>query len=150
VSPLPIPLSPWYNPIGYHRGTVWPHDNSIIVAGMTRYGYRAEAKRVAMATADAAAHFNNRLPEAWAGYPRAETGFPIEYPTACSPQAWSSAAVLLHKRAAFGAEPQGGKLVIDPDIPESIGRVRITGLEAFGTRWDLEAVESMGSVRPTR
>src|SRR5207245_1464866 len=76
-----------YNPIGYHLGTVWPHDNSIIAMGLTRYGYREQAARVAMAILEAATYFNGRLPEAFAGYRRDLTSFPVEYPTACSPQA---------------------------------------------------------------
>jgi glycogen debranching enzyme len=136
-----------YNPIGYHRGTVWPHDNSIIAAGMTRYGYRDHARRLSRAMADAATHFHERLPEAICGYPRADTGVPVAYPTACSPQAWSSGAALLFKRALFCAEPRGGELTIDPDLPESFGKVRISGLEAFGTRWDIEAVGRIGHVR---
>jgi glycogen debranching enzyme len=139
-----------YNPIGYHRGTVWPHDNSLIVAGMTRYGYRDEANHLSVALADAASHSDHRLPEAFTGHPRDETGFPIPYPTACNPQAWASGAPLLLKRAMLGLEPQGGRLTVDPDIPESFGHVRITGLQAFGTRWDIEAVGRKGYARLAR
>ena len=84
-----------YNPIGYHLGTVWPHDNSLIVAGLARYGYREEAAQIAAALLEAATYFDGRLPEAFAGYPREETRFPVEYPTACSPQAWASGTPLL-------------------------------------------------------
>jgi glycogen debranching enzyme len=136
-----------YCPIGYHRGTVWPHDNSLIAAGMTRYGYRGEANRLAVALADAASHSDHRLPEAFSGYPRDETGFPIPYPTACNPQAWASGAPLLIKRAMLGLEPRAGQLTIDPDIPEAVGRIKMTGLQAFGTRWDIEAVGRKGYVR---
>src|SRR5262249_58126933 len=59
-----------YNPIGYHVGTVWPHDNAVIAWGLTRYGYRAEAGRIAVALLEAADFFHRRLPEALAGYPR--------------------------------------------------------------------------------
>src|SRR5215470_4281787 len=90
-----------YNPIGYHVGTVWPHDNSFIAMGLRRYGYREEAARVAMNMLEAATYFKGRLPEAFAGYPRELTEFPVEYPTACSPQAWASGAPLLLLRAMF-------------------------------------------------
>ncbi len=96
-----------YNPIGYHLGTVWPHDNAFIAMGLRRYGYREEAARVAMGMLEAATYFKGRLPEAFAGYPRQLTEFPVEYPTACSPQAWASGAPLLLLRAMLGLEPTG-------------------------------------------
>ena len=139
-----------FNPIGYHTGTVWPHDNSIIVAGLTRYGYRAEATRIALAQLDAAASFQNRLPEAMSGYPRDYAPFPIPYPTACSPQAWATCAPLLVGRAMLGMEAVNGQVRVDPDLPEEIGRIRVEGLVAFGQRWDIEAVGRNGYVRLAR
>jgi glycogen debranching enzyme len=139
-----------YCPIGYHRGTVWPHDNSLIVMGMARYGYREDANRLSMALLDAARYSDHRLPEAFSGYPKEYAGFPVPYPTACSPQAWSSCAPLLLKRAMLGLEAQDGRLVVDPDLPEEIGNFSITGLKAFGTRWDVEAVGHRGYVRLAR
>src|SRR5438309_1918665 len=91
-----------YNPIGYHIGTVWPHDNSIIALGLARYGYRKEAARVAMGILEAATFFHDRLPEAFAGFRRDMTRFPVEYPTACSPQAWATGAPLLLLRVVLG------------------------------------------------
>ncbi len=79
-----------YNPIGYHVGTVWPHDNSIIAAGLARYGRHTEAARIAEAIIEAGAHFQARLPEVFAGYPRALTHALTAYPTASSPQAWAA------------------------------------------------------------
>lgn len=76
-----------YNPIEYHNGTVWPHDNSLIACGLYRYGYQVEAARVASTLLEAASHFDYRLPEVFVGYDRSETNFPVEYPTASSPQA---------------------------------------------------------------
>jgi glycogen debranching enzyme len=121
-----------YNPIGYHVGTVWPHDNSIIAWGLCRCGYRAEAAQLALAMLEAATAFRGRLPEAFAGYPRALTGWPVEYPTACSPQAWASAAPLLLCRTLLGLEPVGGRLLVDPALPEAIERIEL--LEIPG-RW---------------
>ena len=71
-----------YNPLGYHIGTVWPHDNSLIALGLRRYGYDEEAAHIALGMLEAARFFEGRLPEAFAGYPRKLTGFPVEYPTA--------------------------------------------------------------------
>jgi glycogen debranching enzyme len=128
-----------YNPIGYHVGTIWPFDNSFIALGLQRYGYRDEAARVAMGILDAAPYFDYRLPEAFGGYPRASTRYPVEYPTACSPQAWSTGAPLLFLRTLLGLEPIGDHLLVDPAIPlgiESIQLLDIPGrwghVDAFG------------------
>jgi len=121
-----------YNPIGYHVGTVWPHDNSFIAMGLRRYGYREEAARVAMNMLEAATYFKGRLPEAFAGYPRELTEFPVEYPTACSPQAWASGAPLLLLRAILGLEPIGDHLIVDPAIPSTLGRLELLDIPG---RW---------------
>jgi glycogen debranching enzyme len=84
-----------YNPIGYHVGTVWPFDNSFIAWGLRRYGFKEEAALTADGILDAAVFFAGRLPEAFGGYERARTTFPVQYPTACSPQAWSTGTPLL-------------------------------------------------------
>jgi glycogen debranching enzyme len=136
-----------YNPIGYHTGTVWPHDNSIIVSGLTRYGYREEAKRIAVGILEAAQSFNYQPPEAISGYPRSYASFPIPYPTACSPQAWASGAPLLIGRSLLGLDVVDGALRVDPDLPETIGRVFVQNLVAFKKRWDIEAVGRTGHVR---
>jgi glycogen debranching enzyme len=111
-----------YNPIGYHDGTVWPHDNSLIAAGLARYGYRREAARVAFAMLEAAEYFEHRLPEAFAGYARAQTRFPVEYPTACSPQAWATGAPLLFITTLLGLEP-GDEERRSPVLPASVSRL---------------------------
>ena len=107
-----------YNPIGYHLGTVWPFDNSFIAWGLRRYGYKEEAARIAAGILDAAAFFDGRLPEAFGGYDRALTKYPVQYPTACSPQAWSTGAPLLLLRTMLGLEPVGDHLVVDPALPD--------------------------------
>ena len=121
-----------YNPIGYHLGTIWPHDNAFIALGLRRYGYREEAARVAMNMLEAATSFKGRLPEAFAGYPRELTEFPVEYPTACSPQAWASGAPLLLLRAMLGLEPTGDHLLIDPAIPSMLGQLELLDIPG---RW---------------
>jgi len=98
-----------YNPIGYHVGTVWPHDCSILAAGLARYGQREAASWVALAILQASYFFHYRLPEVFAGYGRDHTVFPVEYPTACSPQAWASGTLLLAFRVLLGLEPVGDK-----------------------------------------
>jgi glycogen debranching enzyme len=137
-----------FNPIGYHVGTVWPHDNSLIVQGMVSYGHRDAANRIAMAQIDAARHTGYRLPEAFSGYPRSVSRFPVPYPTACSPQAWATGAPLVFMRAMLGLEARNGSLSVDPMLPEEIGRVAIHGIHAFGERWTIEAEGTSGRVRP--
>ncbi len=83
-----------YNPLGYHTGTVWPHENSMIVAGLARYGLREQAVTFAAAMLSAAPHFEHRLPEVFAGYPAAVTTVPVAYPTASRPQAWAAGTPL--------------------------------------------------------
>ncbi len=108
-----------YNPIGYHVGTVWPFDNSFIAWGLRRYGYKDEAARIAAGILDAAQFFRGRLPEAFGGYERETTKYPVQYPTACSPQAWSTGAPLLFLRTMLGLEPIGDHLIVDPALPET-------------------------------
>ncbi len=121
-----------YNPIGYHVGTVWPHDNSLIAWGLRRYGFKGEAARIAAGILDAARYFGGRLPEAFAGYPRTMTESPVEYPTACSPQAWATGAPLLLLRTMLGLEPAGDHLVVDPHLPLGIGHLEVLDIPG---RW---------------
>ncbi len=138
-----------YNPIGYHAGTVWPHDTALIAAGLSRYGFRAEANRLCLALLEAAGSFGLRLPEVFAGYSRDYARFPVPYPTPCSPQAWASGAPLLLLTAMLGLDARDGRLVVDAQLPAEIGRVFIAGLQAFGKRWDIEAIGSTSHVRLT-
>ncbi|MEO3770680.1 glycogen debranching N-terminal domain-containing protein [Micromonospora sp. B9E7] len=131
-----------YNPIGYHLGTVWPHDNSIIAAGLARYGYRDEANRIAMAMLEAAAHFEYRLPEAFSGYDRSLGRRPVPYPTACNPQAWASGAPLLFLRTMLGLDVSDGTVATDPRIPEGLGSIRLTGVTVHNARQTVEATGS--------
>jgi glycogen debranching enzyme len=101
-------------------GTVWPHDNSLIAWGLTRYGYRQQ----------------ERLPEAFAGYRRDLTRFPVRYPTACSPQAWASGAPLLLLRAMLGLEPIGNRLLVDSALPTDIGWLQLLDIPGAWGRTD--------------
>ena len=121
-----------YNPIGYHTGTVWPFDNSFVAWGLRRYGFKNEAAEIAAGILEAAEFFDGRLPEAFGGYPRKQTKYPVQYPTACSPQAWSTGTPLLLLRTMLGLEPQGEHLVVDPALPRRIGYL---GLLDIPGRW---------------
>ncbi|MBM0257060.1 glycogen debranching N-terminal domain-containing protein [Micromonospora sp. 4G55] len=136
-----------YNALGYHLGTVWPHDNSLAALGMVRYGFRAEANQISLAMFEAAEQFGYRLPEALSGYARDLMMFAVPYPTACSPQAWAAGAPLALLRAMLNLNPVDGRLVIDPDIPEEFGRMTAERVRAFGRRWEIEAVGRTGHVR---
>jgi glycogen debranching enzyme len=125
-----------YNPIGYHVGTVWPFDNSFIAWGLRRYGFKDEAAAVFAGIIEAAEVFEGRLPEAFGGYPRSSTRYPVRYPTACSPQAWSTGAPLLLLRAALGLEPRGDNLVVDPALPKRIGHLELLDLPGRWKRID--------------
>jgi len=121
-----------YNPIGYHVGTIWPYDNSFIAWGLRRYGFKEEAARIAAGILDAAEFFEGRLPEAFGGYERELTKYPVQYPTSCSPQAWSTGAPLLFLRTMLGLEPIGDHLVVDPALPQGIGRLELLDIPG---RW---------------
>jgi glycogen debranching enzyme len=121
-----------YNPIGYHVGTVWPFDNSFVAWGLRRYGFKQEAAEIATGILDAAEFFAGRLPEAFGGYARTQTKYPVQYPTACSPQAWSTGAPLLLLRTMLGLEPHGDHLVVDPALPLGIGHVELLDIPG---RW---------------
>ena len=129
-----------YNPISYHNGSVWPHDNAICVAGLMRYGFNEEAHRVMEGIVDAAASFGNRLPELFAGLARDEFSFPVSYPTSCSPQAWAAASPLLFLRSMLHFDPdiRHGTLHLVPSVPEWIGKLTMRGIPIMGGRLSIE------------
>ncbi len=134
-----------FNPIGYHVGTIWPFDNSFIAWGLRRYGFKDEAAHIAEGILDAAKFFDGRLPEAFGGYPRSMTMYPVQYPTACSPQAWSTAAPLLLLRTMLGLEPLGDHLIVDPAIPASLGQMQLLDIPG---RWGRIDAFGRGRVAP--
>jgi len=112
-----------YNPLGYHTGTVWPHDTSLIAAGLARYGFHEAAATIASAMLGAAPHFEHRLPEVFAGFPRALTSVPVAFPTASRPQAWSAGAPLLLLTTLLKLEPAESEA--NANIPGDIGHVTL-------------------------
>ena len=128
-----------YNPIGYHTGTVWPHDNSLISAGLYRYGFREEANRIAGAMIEAAGYTDFRLPEVFAGYARVDSRVPVRYPTASSPQAWATAAPFLWLRLMLGIEVADGAVRAEPVVPPRCGEVVLRGVHALGRRFDVHS-----------
>jgi glycogen debranching enzyme len=130
-----------YNPIGYHLGTVWPHDNALIAAGFRRYGLDEAAGKVCAGVVAAGAHFPNfRLPEVFAGFRRKAFGLPVHYPVACHPQAWAAGAVPYMLTTLLGLEPEAfdGRLrVVRPVLPDGCARVELRGLRVGAARVDL-------------
>jgi glycogen debranching enzyme len=139
-----------YNPIGYHVGTVWPFDNSFVAWGLRRYGFKDEAAQIAAGILDAAEFFDGRLPEAFGGYPREQTKYPVQYPTACSPQAWSTGTPLLLLRTMLGLEPHGEHLVVDPALPQTIGHLELLDIPGRWGRIDAFGRGRVDVERPTR
>ncbi|MCZ6613874.1 MAG: trehalase family glycosidase, partial [Thaumarchaeota archaeon] len=125
-----------YNPLSYHNGSIWPHDNSLIAAGMARYGFRREANEVAYSIIDAATSFHdNRLPELFAGYPRREFSFPVPYPAANAPQAWASGALIYLLEILLGVVPDGARLLREAQ-PEGI-LISLKDVRYRGSKWNL-------------
>ena len=111
--------NPGYNPMSYHCGSVWPHDNAIAIAGLARYGLFAEAGQIAQGLLDTAAAAGGALPELFCGVERSDVGVPVAYPTSCQPQAWAAAAPLLILRSLLGLEPS---------VPDRVLRLTARGL----------------------
>jgi glycogen debranching enzyme len=130
---------PAYNPLVYHNGTVWPHDNSLIAAGLARAGRWDASRRIVRAMIEAAAAMDYRLPELFAGYPRSETPFPVAYPTASSPQAWAAGTPILLLRVLLGLEPDVESRTLRALAPPPPGwaEVELNGVTAFGRRWNV-------------
>jgi glycogen debranching enzyme len=125
-----------YNPISYHCGSVWPHDNALCAAGLMRYGFVREAQRVIMAQLDAAAHQGGRLPELFSGLDRLELPLVVGYPTSCSPQATAAASPLLMLRTLLRLDPwvPRGKVWLHPSLPDQIDHLHVGRIPLAGAR----------------
>ena len=131
-----------YNPMGYHTGSIWPHDNALIALGLARYGLAEKASQVWTGLFEAGLHFDlHRMPELFCGFFRRITGKgPVPYPVACAPQAWAAASVFLLFQACLGLEINGVEAQIRftrPQLPASLGELRIHNLEVAGATVDL-------------
>jgi len=136
---------PTYNPMSYHNGSVWPHDNSLIADGLRRYGDVAGAHRIAAALfAAAEADPLSRLPELYCGFARGDRAAgdaPVAYPVSCSPQAWAAGAGRLLARTMLGlrVDVERKLLLADPALPPWLGELRAEGVEVLGTEVSLRA-----------
>jgi glycogen debranching enzyme len=132
---------PGYNPIGYHTGTVWPHDTSLIAAGFKRYGHDDAGNRLIGQMMEAAQRFTDyRLPELFCGFDRAEAGAPVPYPVACSPQAWAAGASFLFLETMLGLRAHADRAeleLVHPHLPDWLGKVTLTDLRIGDASVDL-------------
>jgi glycogen debranching enzyme len=132
---------PGYNPIGYHTGTVWPHDTSLIAAGMKQYGFDDEANRLVGSVLEAAQRFPEyRLPELYCGFDRDDGQLPVPYPVACSPQAWAAGAPFLFLSTMLGLRPHADRAELEllhPHLPDWLGKVTLTNLRIGEASVDL-------------
>jgi len=130
-----------YNPLSYHNGSVWPHDNSIIAHGMARYGFKQMAGRVLLALLDLSGEVElSRLPELICGLKRRPTEGPTLYPVACSPQAWAAATPFFILEASLGLslDAERGRIHFDrPYLPEGIPQLSIRNLRCGNAVVDL-------------
>jgi glycogen debranching enzyme len=127
---------PAYNPVSYHNGSVWPHDNALCVAGLMRYGLVDEALRIIEGLLAVAEATRGRLPELFAGFSRSELPTPAPYPTSCVPQAWAAASAHLVLRLLLRLDPWAphNQLWVAPALPASIGRLRVEGIDIAGQK----------------
>jgi glycogen debranching enzyme len=148
-----------YNPLSYHNGSVWPHDNAILAAGFARYGFVDEAHRVILAMLDVAGRSSGRLPELFAGVARDDVDVPVAYPTSCSPQAWAASAPLLFLRVLLRLEPGTGqgRVWCAPRLPTGMRRLSVEGIPLAGRRvsirvdgddWQLDGLDGSLQVVP--
>jgi glycogen debranching enzyme len=132
---------PGYNPVGYHLGTVWPHDTALIAVGLRRYGFDEDFVALFEALLEAASHADGyRLPELFAGFARTEWETPVPYPVACQPQAWAAGAIPYLLTSGLGLAPDGLNRrlrVRRPSLPRWVDRVEVEGVGVAGASVDL-------------
>jgi glycogen debranching enzyme len=131
---------PAYNPYSYQNGSVWPHDNGIIAMGFRRYGFAAEAARIARDISAAARYFAlNQMPELYAGIERKPTNFPVQYLGANVPQAWAAGSAFHLLQAIVGFQPDAPrrKLYIDPALPAWLPDLTLIDLQLGDRKFDL-------------
>ena len=132
---------PHYNPMSYHNGSVWPHDNGLIALGLARYGHAQETARIFGAMFDAASYMDlRRLPELFCGFLRRQHNAPTQYPVACSPQAWASATMFALLQATLGLKLSAGSGEISfyrPVLPDFLDRLHVRNVRLNGGSADV-------------
>jgi glycogen debranching enzyme len=132
---------PTYNPVGYHTGSVWPHDSSLIAFGLRRYGFDEDFTLIFEGLLEAASRFDDyRLPELFGGFSREEFDEPVPYPVACQPQAWAAGSIPFLLKWGLGLSPDALEkrlAIVRPSLPRWLNRVKLTGLALGDARIDL-------------
>jgi glycogen debranching enzyme len=132
---------PGYNPVGYHTGSVWPHDSALIAFGLRRYGFDEDFTLIFEGLLEAASRFDDyRLPELFGGFPRSEFDEPVPYPVACQPQAWAAGSIPFLLKWGLGLSPDALEkrlAIVRPSLPRWLNRVEVTGLALGDARIDL-------------
>ena len=132
--------NPAFNPYNYQTGSVWPHDNAIIAFGFKRYGFAAEAARIAHDVSVAASHFRlNQLPELYTAFERDESNFPVQYVGANVPQAWAAGSSFMLAQAMLGFVPDAprNKLYVDPSLPSWLPDITVQDLRVGKHKIDI-------------
>jgi glycogen debranching enzyme len=133
--------SPAFNPMSYHNGSVWPHDNAIAAAGMKRYGFNEHTERIATVLFEVAADMrDHRLPELYCGFDREERPVPVAYPVACSPQAWAAGVPFMLLQAMLGISANAEQRVLtvnEPRLPDWLSDVRLDDMCVHDSRVSL-------------
>jgi glycogen debranching enzyme len=143
---------PSFNPMSYHNGSVWPHDNSLIVAGLKRYEMDDDALKVAEELIDAARRFPlYRLPELYCGFARDRRYFsmPAQYPVSCSPQAWAAGSIFLLVQSLLGlrVDARTNRVTLRPTLPHDLNLIRLSNLQIGKHRIDLDVRRENGTTR---
>ena len=131
---------PAYNPMSYQNGSVWPHDNGIIALGFRRYGFHAEAARIARDISGAVSFFSlHQAPELYAGIIRSPSNFPVQYLGANAPQAWAAGSSFQLLQAMLGFQPDGpaGRIYFDPALPDWLPDITLIGMHFMGGKFDI-------------
>ncbi|WP_027091589.1 amylo-alpha-1,6-glucosidase [Cohnella thermotolerans] len=134
-----------YYPMSYHNGSVWPHDNGMILLGLGKLGMKEEAGRIMNGLLAASAHFEyQRLPELFCGYGLAESAVPVPYPTTCSPQAWASAVPFVFVQAMLGIVPNVPErtIALHPFLPDGFGELTVRGVSVGGGRLSVKLIRT--------
>jgi glycogen debranching enzyme len=133
-----------YNPIGYHLGTVWPHDNGIIAAGFRKYGFTHYSQKIFDGLKEAALGFDDyRLPELFGGFPKEQYHVPVNFPIACHPQSWAAGSILFMLESYLGLKPEAfdKRLVIEkPMLPDFVDRLTVRKLRVGQAQVDLRFI----------
>jgi len=140
-----------YNPMSYHDGSIWPHDNSMILLGLSKLGKHCEANIVINGLIEAAAHFEyDRLPELFCGYDKS-IGKPVKYPVACSPQAWAAGTPLVFIQTLLGLFPNSleRKIYLSPTLLDSMNLLKVTNIFIGNGRLSVTVLRGDSSIKVT-